>query len=72
VWWPSALTGSWLLAWRRIRERTGDYADLVEAVIDVYADDLLDRFDDETRPTRPGKGPAVTERFRKGSGVWHR
>lgn len=73
VWCPSALGGACagLLAWRWTRERTADYADLVEAVVDVYIDDLLDRFDDEMRPARPGKGPQVTERFRKGAGARH-
>jgi hypothetical protein len=73
VWWPSALGGvcAGLLAWRWTRERTANYADLVEAVVDVYIDDLLDRFDDEARPARPGKGPAVTEKFRKGTGARH-
>jgi len=73
VWWPSALGGicAGLLAWRWTRKRTADYADLVEAVVDVHIADLLDRFDDETRPARPGKGPAVTERFRKGAGARH-
>lgn len=71
AWWPSALAGVWagLVAWRRSRERTDAYADLVEAAVDVYSEDLLDLFDDETHPLRPGRGPAVTERFRKGAGV---
>jgi hypothetical protein len=73
VWWPSALGGACagLLAWRWTRERTADYTDLVEAVVDVYIDDLLDRFDDATRPARPSNGPRVTERFRKGAGARH-
>lgn len=71
AWWPSALAGLWagLVAWRQGRERTGAYAELAEAAVDVHIADLLDRFDDETHPLRPGRGPAVTERFRKGAGV---
>jgi hypothetical protein len=74
AWWPSALAGVWagLVAWRWSRERTDAYAELAEAAIDVHIADVLDRFDDETRPLRPGRGPAVTERFRKGAGVRHR
>jgi hypothetical protein len=73
AWWPSALAGAWagLIAWRWSRERTDAYAELAEAAIDVHIADLLDRFDDETQPLRPGRGPAVTERFRKGAGVRH-
>jgi hypothetical protein len=74
AWWPSALAGVWagLLAWRWGRERTDAYAELAEAAIDVHITELLDRFDDATHPLRPGRGPAVTERFRKGAGARHR
>lgn len=74
VWWPSALAGVWagLVAWHWSRDRTDAYAELAEAAIDVHVADLLDRFNDETHPLRPGRGPAVTERFRKGAGVRHR
>ncbi|TMR21985.1 hypothetical protein ETD86_13235 [Nonomuraea turkmeniaca] len=67
VWWPSAVIGLCvaLVAWRRARAETEVYAELVEATVDVYLDDLLERFDDETRPIRPGRGRTVSERFRK-------
>ncbi|SDI33039.1 hypothetical protein [Nonomuraea jiangxiensis] len=67
VWWPSAVLGLCvgLVAWRRAREAAEVYAELVEATVDVYLDDLLERFDDETRPIRPGRGRTISERFRK-------
>ncbi|TMR93670.1 hypothetical protein [Nonomuraea basaltis] len=67
VWWPSAVIGlcAGLVAWRRARVAAEVYAELIEATVDVYLDDLLERFDDETRPIRPGRGKTVSERFRK-------
>ncbi|MDP4501672.1 hypothetical protein [Nonomuraea turcica] len=67
VWWPSAMIGlcAGLVAWRRARAAADVYAELVEATVDVYLDDLLERFDDETRPVRPGRGKTISERFRK-------
>jgi hypothetical protein len=63
VWRLSALGGvCGLLAWSWTLERAASYADLVEAVIEVYVDD---RFDGEARLSRPGTGRDVTEEFRK-------
>lgn len=74
VWWPSGAAGAvaWVIAWRRARARTGEYAELVEATVDVYVHDLLDRFDDTVRPVGVNAGAAVTEIFRKGGGPRHR
>jgi hypothetical protein len=74
AWWPSAVAGAiaGMVAWQRARARTGDYAELVEATVDVYVRRLLDRFDDEARPVRLSAGAAVTEIFRKGGGPRHR
>jgi hypothetical protein len=74
VWWPSAVAGAlaWTVAWRRARARTGEYAELVEATVDVYIRDLLGRFDYTERPVRLSAGAAVTEIFRKGGGPRHR
>ncbi|WP_435241457.1 hypothetical protein [Streptomyces cucumeris] len=68
LWWPSAVVGLGVavVCRRRARETAEAYAELVEAAVDVHLDELLDRFDDEFRPVRPGRGAAVTERFRKG------
>ncbi|SDJ32961.1 hypothetical protein SAMN05421874_101458 [Nonomuraea maritima] len=67
VWWPSAVIGLvvGLVAWRRSRDAAEVYAELVEATVDVYLHELLERFDDETRPVRPARGKTVSERFRK-------
>jgi hypothetical protein len=74
AWWPSAVAGALAgaVAWRRARTRTGQYAELVEATVDVYVRDLLARFDDTEHPVRLSAGAAVTEVFRKGGGPRHR
>jgi hypothetical protein len=74
VWWPSGAAGAvaGVIAWRRARARTGEYAELVEAAVDVYVHELLDRFDDRARPVGLNAGAAATEIFRKGGGPRHR
>ncbi len=69
AWWPSALVGAGTagVAWWRTRAAAEVWAELVEAAVDVHVEDFLRHFDDETRPVRPGRGAAATERFRKGS-----
>ncbi|SNQ50820.1 conserved membrane hypothetical protein [Frankia canadensis] len=69
VWWPSTLVGiaTGIAAWRRCGMTAAAYAELVEAAVDVHHAELLDRFDEETRPIRPGRGAALTEMFRKGA-----
>ncbi len=69
VWWPSALVGvaTGIVAWRRSRTTVAVYAELVEATVDVHNAELLEHFDEETRPIRPGRGAALTELFRKGT-----
>lgn len=66
-WWPAAVVGACvaLAARQRTRATADTYAELVEAAVDVHLGGLLDRFDDETRPVRPQRGAAASERFRK-------
>jgi hypothetical protein len=74
AWWPSAVAGglAGLVGWQRTRARTEEYAELVEATVDVYIRDLLDRFDDNGHPAHLSAGATVTEIFRKGGGPRHR
>ncbi|MDT0342551.1 hypothetical protein [Streptomyces litchfieldiae] len=67
LWWPGALLGLSIgyVARRRARVAADGYAELVEAAVDVHLHELIEHFDDATRPVRPQAGARVTERFRK-------
>jgi hypothetical protein len=70
-WWPAAIAGltTAVVAWRRGRTAAATFADLVEAVADLYNADLAKSLGIKltTDHVTPNDGRMISERLRKGT-----